>query len=122
MSVFTKLFGQVPTFSEGNCGSGQSFFDLPTWYKYINCDGDGTPQVQNINDVWGIAAGVIDIFLYVAGAAAVLFIIYGGIRFITSQGAPDKVAQARQTLIYAAAGLVIAVTARTLVNYAFGRF
>jgi len=122
MSGHLRLFGEVPTFSEGNCGAGSSFFDVPTWYKYISCDGDGNPELQNISDVWGVVAGAIDILLYVAGVAAVLFIIYGGIKFIISQGAPDKLSQARQTLIYAAAGLIISVAARAIVNFAIGKF
>ena len=104
------------------CGSGDTFLNIPTWYKYISCDADGNPQIQNINDTWLIVTGVLDLFLYIAGAAAVLFIIYGGIKFIISQGAPDKIAQARQTLIYAAAGLIISVIARAAVNYIAGRF
>ena len=104
------------------CGSGQSFFNVPTWYKYLSCDGDGSPQINHINDTWAIFGGVIDILLYTAGAAAVLFMIYGGIKMIISQGAPDKLSQARQTLIYAAAGLIISIIARTAVNYIAGQF
>lgn len=115
-----RFLAQVPTFSEGSCGSG-SFFNVPTWYKYLNCV-NGSPQIENINDTWKIVAGVIDIFLYVAGAAAVLFMIYGGIQMIISQGAPDKLSKARQTLIYAAAGLIISIIARAAINFGIGQF
>ena len=104
------------------CGSGSGFLDVPTWYENLSCDGDGNPQITNINDVWAIMTGVIDFLLYLSGVVAVLFIIYGGIQFITSQGAPDKLSQARKTLIYAAAGLIISIAARAIVDFAVGQF
>lgn len=88
----------------------------------MECGGDGTPRINTLNDVWRIVAGIIDILLYIGGIAAVLYIIYGGIRFISSQGQPDKIANARQTIIYSAAGLIIAIMARTIVQYVFARF
>lgn len=113
---------RVVEFSDGSCANqSDSFFNLPTWYKYLDCR-DGDPVIDSLTDVWRIVGGIIDILIFVGGAAAVLFIIYGGIRMVTSQGQPDKVAQARQTLIYAAAGLVIAIIARVIVNYVFRQF
>lgn len=75
------------------------------------------PRPGSLNGVWQIGANVVDILLFVAGVVAVFYIIYGGIKFIMSQGQPDKIAQARQLLIYAAAGLVISIIARVVVQY-----
>lgn len=104
----------------GSCGSSSSdLLNFPTWYKYLDCDANGNPQIDKVTDIWELVAGIIDILLYLGGIVAVLYIVYAGIRFITSQGQPDKIAQARQALIYSAAGLVITILARVVVNYVF---
>lgn len=90
---------------------------IPTWYDGLSCDENGAPTPTELNDLWVIGANVIDILLFVAGVAAVFFVIYGGIKFIISQGQPDKIVGARQTLIYAAAGLIISIIARVAVQF-----
>ncbi len=105
------------------CTPGITGIDLriPTWYKYLECN-DNVPIIENIDDAKRIAAGILDIVVWLAGAAAVFFIIYGGIKYITSQGVPDKVAQARQTIIYAVAGLITAIIAETAIRFIMSRF
>jgi FtsH-binding integral membrane protein len=46
---------------------------------------------------------------------AAIFIIWGAIEFITSGGAPEKVGSARNKLIWALVGVVVAFIARGLV-------
>lgn len=89
---------------------------IPTWYEGLPCS-NNSPSPNSLNDLWIIVANIIDILIFVASIAAVFFIVYGGIKFITSQGQPDKIASARQTLIYAAAGLIISIIARVVVQY-----
>jgi uncharacterized membrane protein YidH (DUF202 family) len=55
------------------------------------------------------------------GGVALIIIVISGFKFITSQGNPDQVAKARNTIIYAAVGLVICVGALTIVNLVTGR-
>lgn len=102
-------------FAQCNPGTGVSL-SIPTWYKGLPCE-NGVPEPSSLNGIWQIGANVVDILLFVAGIVAVFYIIYGGIRFIVSQGQPDKIAQARQMLIYAAVGLVISIAARVIVQY-----
>lgn len=108
--------------SVNSCSPGSGFtLDIPTWYKYLPCE-NGTPQIDNINDVWKIAAAILEIIVYIGGIAAVFFVIYGGIQFITSQGLPDKIAQARSTVINALAGLIIAILSVALVRFIMATF
>jgi prepilin signal peptidase PulO-like enzyme (type II secretory pathway) len=58
----------------------------------------------------------IDFILQLAGALAVIFIIIGAVKFSTSGGDPQKVASARQTVIYAIIGLIVAVSAFTIAS------
>lgn len=60
---------------------------------------------------------IVDIFLFVIGAVAVVMIIFGGMRFIISSGDAAAVKSARDTIIYSVAGLVVAILAYAIVNF-----
>ncbi len=64
-----------------------------------------------------IITNVINIFSAVVGIAAVLMIIYGGFRYITSGGDSGKVSSAKNTIIYAIIGLVIVALAQFIVKF-----
>lgn len=51
------------------------------------------------------------------GAIALLIIVIAGLRFILSNGDPQNVSKARNTIIYAAVGLAIAVSAEVIVTF-----
>jgi len=50
---------------------------------------------------------VVDWAIALAGLTAVFFIIFAGIKFLTSGGDPKQVEGARKTLTYAIIGLII---------------
>jgi hypothetical protein len=56
----------------------------------------------------------------VVGAVALLFIVIGGFKFVVSTGDPSSAAKARNTVIYAAVGLIITLSASLIVNFVFG--
>jgi hypothetical protein len=125
LSFLTKFaqFSSDTTFAEGNCQAGSGIsLSIPTWYKYLNCNLDGTVIINGGGDVWKIVAGIVDILIWLAAVMAVFFIIYSGIRFIISLGQPDKINQARQMLIYASAGFILAIIARVAVQFVFNMF
>jgi hypothetical protein len=74
------------------------------------------------DDVLLILLAIIDDLLIIAGLAAVVFVIYAGIRYITSQGSANETAQAQSTIIYALIGLAITVIAIPTVSYLGNRF
>ncbi len=51
-----------------------------------------------------------------AGALAVLFMIYGGIQILTAYGKPDKIEAAKKTITWAIAGLLIAILSYSIVS------
>ncbi|HSX16748.1 MAG TPA: hypothetical protein VLH86_01465 [Patescibacteria group bacterium] len=110
---------------------GGSFLGFPTWYKYLSgietVNGQTSanvclPKVVQLNDIWLIAAALLEILLRIAGLAAISFIIYGGFQYIASRGEPDKTSGALQTIINALVGLTIAIGATVLVTFIAGRF
>ena len=50
------------------------------------------------------------------GIAAVIFVIYGGAKFVLSGGDPKQVEGARKTITYALIGLVIVVMSFAIIN------
>ena len=51
-----------------------------------------------------------------AGIIAAIFIVYGGIQYITSDGDPSKVAKAKNTIMNSAIGLAIVVLAALIIG------
>lgn len=69
----------------------------------------------------GALSRVVGILSLVLGAVAVIFIIWGGIKYITSNGDSSNISTAKSTIIYALIGLVVAVLARPIINFVVGR-
>lgn len=111
------------------CDAQQSFFALPTWYKYLQSGGylersDVTQACELQIDgqfTWHvftlIGLGILDIMIRIAGLIAVGFVIYGGIQYVTSRGEPDKAKKALSTIINALIGLAIAIVAAAFVSF-----
>ena len=57
----------------------------------------------------------------IIGAVAVIYIMYAAFRFLRSQGDPQQVAQARNTILYAVIGLAVALLAELIVTATLGR-
>lgn len=65
----------------------------------------------------GLFKKVVSIMLFIVGAVAVIMLILGGIKYVTSGGAQDKVTSAKNTIMYAIIGIVVAVLAYAVVNF-----
>lgn len=59
-------------------------------------------------------------FTSIAGIVAVIFMIIGGITYMTSAGDPAKLQKAKRTLIYAGIGLVIVALSAVIINFVMG--
>lgn len=120
-----------------------TFFGLKPWYGYLTLKEvttkypDGTTgkicQIQNLTNAKGLAdfehvfgghspllligLAILDDLIRIAAMVAVGFVIYGGIQYVTSQGAPDQTKKAQQTIINALIGLVVAILAASIVSF-----
>lgn len=75
-----------------------------------------------VNDVTGNNVNnILQIVFGTMGAIALIIIIIAGIKFMTSQGNPDNLTKARNTIIYAAVGLAVSLGALTIVTFVVGR-
>lgn len=60
---------------------------------------------------------VVKTLLFIIGAASVVMIIYGGFRYVTSAGEASAVKSAKDTIMYAVVGLVIALVAWGIADF-----
>ena len=75
-----------------------------------------TADTQNTS-VNTLIRNVINILLWAIGIVSVIMIIIGGIRYATSNGDSNQVTAAKNTIMYAVIGLVIAIFAYAIVNF-----
>jgi len=68
-----------------------------------------------------IIKNVINIFSLIIGAVAVIMIIYGGFKYVTSGGNDSNVSGAKNTIMYALIGLVIVAFAQVIVRYVLNK-
>jgi len=73
--------------------------------------GDQTGKVNNLVEK------IINIFSAIVGVVAVIMIVYGGFRYITSGGDTTRVSSAKNTIIYALIGLAIVALAQVIVRF-----
>jgi hypothetical protein len=64
---------------------------------------------------------VIDIFSLVVGVVAVIMIIIGGLKYITSGGDSGNITGAKNTILYAIIGLVVVALAQFIVKFVLNR-
>lgn len=80
-----------------------------------------SPSGTNPNDapetLSQLAAKVINILSLLAGVAAVIMLIIGGFKYVTSSGSPEAAKSARNTITYAVIGLVIVAISQLIVHF-----
>ncbi len=65
---------------------------------------------------------IVNILLYVLGAIAVIMIVIGGVRYTTANGEASSIKSAKDTILYAVIGLIVAIMAYAIVNFVVSAF
>ena len=65
---------------------------------------------------------IVNVLLFVLGAIAVIMIVIGGVRYTTANGEASSVKAAKDTILYAVIGLIVASMAYAIVNFVVGAF
>lgn len=73
---------------------------------------------QKINQ---IIKTIINLLSVIVGVVAVVMIIVGGLRYITSGGSDTSVTSAKNTILYAIIGLIIVALAQVLVRFVLSK-
>jgi len=68
----------------------------------------------------GIVKPIIQTLILIIGGIAVVVIVIGGLMYVLSAGDANNVKRAKDTIMYAAIGLIVALIAQTIVSFVIG--
>lgn len=82
----------------------------------------GEDQSSDLFGDQGVFRTITNVLLFIIGAIAVIMLIIGGIRYVTSGGDSAAVTSAKNTILYAVVGIVVAILAYAVVNFVITSF
>jgi hypothetical protein len=113
LGVVVAVAPQVANAADYNLGSG---------VNDANPNGGGSSVPTTLFGVGGIFTTIVNILLYIIGAVSVIMLIIGGVRYVVSGGDSGAVTSAKNTILYAIVGIVVAILAYALVNFVITSF
>ena len=69
-----------------------------------------------MSDVTAVVGGIVSILLFLTGAIGVVMVVIGGVRFVVSAGDQRSITAAKNMILYAVVGLVVAMLSYAVVN------
>jgi hypothetical protein len=69
----------------------------------------------------GIITKITQFIIFITGTISVIMVIIGGFRYIASSGDSNGTKQAKDTILYALVGLVIAILAQVIVSFVLSK-
>lgn len=87
------------------------------------CNGNDAALCKDTggSGIFSIIRTVIQVMLVIGGIIAVIMIILGGIRYMTSNGDQTDVKAAKDTILYAIIGLIVAFGGFAIVTWVVGK-
>jgi hypothetical protein len=76
------------------------------------------PIVPSDGNLLDLASKMVDTILIIISVVAVLYLIYGGIQYITAGGDADKASKGRVTITNAIIGIIIIIAAFAIYRFA----
>lgn len=129
--MVVAMFGVVMapatnTFADDGNPCEKRFMGMRPWYQGLTSqvkasDGSMSCVIKDPGDnlasfVWTIVLNISADLSMMIGYASLIFIIYGGFRYMMSNGDSGQVASAKKTIVNAVIGLIIGVLATVIVN------
>ncbi len=111
-AVFSPLV--VPSVANAACDDGSL-----NAAGGVGCaQGDGVPTT--LFGDGSIFTTIVNVLLFIIGAISVIMLIIGGVRYTISGGDSGNVTAAKNTIMYALIGLLVAFLAFAIVNWVLG--
>lgn len=107
MFVPLLAYPAVPAYAADPRGEVCKGIDAATGSGECQTDVSLTRVVQNIVNILSVVVGII----------AVIMIIWGGLKFVTSSGDSTKITSAKHTVIYAIIGLAVVALSQVIVRF-----
>lgn len=105
----------------GACSGGvAAFLSLKAWDACLTKDAKGNPQITKLTDVWLLLLPILEDAIKIAGYVAAGFVLWGGVKYLKSQGDPGQLTAARLVIYNALFGLLLAMISVAIVNFVAG--
>jgi len=88
----------------------------------IACGSTDSASNKGLFDNGNLFQAISNTLIIVIGAVSVLMIIIGGLRYVLSAGDPKATAGAKDTILYAVIGVVVAIMAFAILHFVVGQF
>ena len=82
----------------------------------------GADQPMDLFGASGTFSTITNVLLFVIGAIAVIMIVIGGLRYVISGGDSNQVTAAKNTILYAIVGIIVAILAYAAINFVISSF
>ena len=82
----------------------------------------GAQQPTDLFGNSGVFSEISSVLLFIVGAVAVIMIVIGGLRYVVYGGDASQVQAAKNTILYALVGIIVAILAYAAVNFVIGSF
>ncbi len=86
----------------------------------VACAAPAETQNKTLFGNGGIFQTIASILIFIVGAVAVIMLIIGGLRYVLSAGDAKNVTAAKDTILYAIIGIVVALLSFALVQFVVG--
>ena len=84
--------------------------------KLANCEDDDDAEKKK-NEFGNVIQQIVSIIIGISGSIALVFVIIGGVNYMTANGDTTKIKNAKDTIMYALIGLVVCALAFAIVNW-----
>lgn len=116
LAVTTSVHAQTQISSGLQCGANLNASGINS--AGTDCPTDGTNAGDKVDSIIKL---VINIFSLLVGVVAVIMIMVGGLKYVTSGGDSGNVTGAKNTILYAIVGLVVVALAQIVVKFVLNK-
>ncbi len=110
-SLIAVMLAVFPFFAHAQSEINQGMMSIKSPFPSFGIAGSTT-----LTGSAGLITNIIRMLLLIAGAIAVLFVIFGGFQYLTSAGNAEQAEKGKTTLVNAIIGIVIIILSYVIIN------
>lgn len=80
------------------------------------------PDLTDPNQASNTVSTILELVFGALGSIAFIVMVLAGLKFVLSRGNPDGIVKARNTMIYAAIGVILSILSFAIVRFVLRRF
>ena len=116
--AITIIGATAPVVSAADCTNGGTDISITSGKDCAQ----GTGTQSSLFGTGSLFETVTNVLLFLIGAVSVIMLIIGGIRYTISGGDSSQITAAKNTILYAVIGIIVALLAYAIVNFVVSSF